>query len=163
MFLLQGGGKKVNHSEFHPRPPNNWRPLKRTKFQTCSRRTGSNKSPWTLASISLPLVIYRVTPAVHLLLIRPYPGFLKKHIHGPLSNINPQSQAMKRLTLISFLSLPDTLSAILCHSPSSINSFLLAQVWFLSCAKPRTLLAGPVGPLWVFGPGLPTSSYRKLF
>ena len=96
----------------------------------------SNKPQLTLASTSLLLLIYGTTPIVHLtftfdwwqkqtkkLTKTPiFAEFLKKHIPSILFHYKPLFQATMRLIFLFFLSLPDTLSAILCHSPHSVNS-----------------------------------------
>ena len=51
--------------------------------------------------------------------------------------------------MLSFLSLSNALSVSIpsCYVFSKLCShFLLAHVWFPSCVRPRTLLAGPAGP-----------------
>ena len=117
----------------------------------CSSTLALNKSQLTLISIPSTFndmwnntYCSPVSPP----LVRPYPGFLKEHTpctlfqfkhitpsnketHSPFLSESPKHSICYTLSLI-------LLSKLCFH-------FLLTWIFLLSCVKPRTLLAGPVG------------------
>lgn len=108
-------------------------------------------------SMPWPLVSWKWATFVghpYLSLFWPIPGWLKVYVHQTtVTNKNIRPQAKTRPMLFSLPSLWDPQSVSLCVSPSLYVLFsklsfppALAHVWFPSCVKARTLLAGLAGP-----------------
>ena len=115
-------------------------------------KEGSGENDWMKPSYaySRPLTLDIFTPR--------YPGSKDK---GPLglwfldawgdtdtrslsSGKTPRPQRWD--SLLSFMSLPLCLYLYSLYSFNKLFCLLLARAWFPSCAKPRTLLVGPMGP-----------------
>lgn len=102
-----------------------------------------------------------MTPIVHLTFA--FDGILP-WVSRPLSSINSWPQALMSLIVLSFLSLPDTPSAILCYSHYSVNSvFTLSGLHLISIlSKAKHLLGWSCqAPLWVLEPILLVSKMTK--